>query len=285
MTKEEFEVIKASGEREPFNVEKLRSSLSRNGISDSEIDEIIRELNPLFRDGVTTQKIYREAYRLLRKRSARAAGRYKLKEAILELGPTGYPFERFISEIMIHLGFETEVGSIVQGDCVKHEIDVIAHKADQYFLVECKFHNKKENRCNVQVPLYIQSRFLDVKKNWTSQPGHEGQKHTGYVVTNTRFTDDAITYAKCVGLRLLSWDYPSKNGLKDHISRLNLHPVTCLNSLAKAEKDKLLKNDVVLVQQIARDQKILDKTGVDKRKINRIYKEAQEIVREKENSK
>jgi len=270
-------VTKASGEQEHFDESKLRRSLRNAGASDPVIDSITQSVKDLLVDGISTRKIYREAFRQLRAESQRVAGRYKLKEAILELGPTGFPFERFVAEILNRVGYKTEVGVKVQGDCVTHEIDVIAVKDDHYYMVECKFHNKKENTCNVHIPLYIQSRFLDVKNNWTRQPGHAGKEHTGYVVTNTRFTQDALTYGECIGLNLLSWDYPKNNGLKDVISRLNLHPITCLSALTKAEKALLTDKGIVLTVQLYENKNALNEIGMDQRKVNRVIKEAKAI--------
>lgn len=273
----QIHVTKASGDQEPFDESKLRRSLKSAGASDFIIDSITHSIKDLLVEGISTQKIYREAFRQLRTESQRVAGRYKLKEAILELGPTGFPFEQFVAEILNRVGYKTEVGVKVEGDCVTHEIDVIAVKDDHYYMVECKFHNKKENTCNVQIPLYIQSRFLDVKNNWTRQPGHAGKEHTGYVVTNTRFTQDALTYGKCIGLNLLSWDYPKNNGLKDVISRLNLHPITCLSALTKTEKSQLTDKGIVLTVQLYENKNALKEIGIDQRKANRVIKEARAI--------
>lgn len=273
----QIHVTKASGDQEPFDESKLRRSLKSAGASDFIIDSITHSIKDLLVEGISTQNIYREAFSKLRTESQRVAGRYKLKEAILELGPTGFPFEQFVAEILNRVGYKTEVGVKVEGDCVTHEIDVIAVKDDHYYMVECKFHNKKENTCNVQIPLYIQSRFLDVKNNWTRQPGHAGKEHTGYVVTNTRFTQDALTYGKCIGLNLLSWDYPKNNGLKDVISRLNLHPITCLSALTKTEKSQLTDKGIVLTVQLYENKNALKEIGIDQRKANRVIKEARAI--------
>ncbi|REL39028.1 ATPase [Rhodohalobacter sp. SW132] len=280
----QIHVTKASGEQELFDESKLRKSLKGAGASDDLIDMITKSVSNHLFEGISTRKIYREAFRQLRAESQRVAGRYKLKEAILELGPTGFPFECFVAEILNRIGYKTEVGVKVQGDCVTHEIDVIAIKDDHYYMVECKFHNKKENSCNVQVPLYIQSRFLDVKNNWTRQPGHAGKKHTGYVVTNTRFTQDALDYGKCIGLNLLSWDYPKDNGLKDVIGRLNLHPITCLSTLTKTDKEQLTEKGIVLTVQLYENKNALKEIGIDQRKANRVIKEARAICKSHSNN-
>lgn len=276
-------VTKASGEKEPFDEKKLRRSLASAGANDQIINQIAEGISDILYNGISTQKIYKEAFRLLRNYSNRFAGRYKLKEAILELGPTGYPFEKFVGELLKRLGYQTETGIMVNGNCVSHEIDVIAEKDDKHFMIECKFHNRKGHKCNVKVSLYIQSRFKDVERNWSSQPGHEDKQHQGWVVTNTRFTTDALQYGKCVGLKLLSWDYPENNGLKDLINHINLHPITSLSTLSNQKKKLLLEQNVVFCKQICEDKQVLKSIGLNNRKVNEVFKEAMDICNVKIN--
>lgn len=269
-------VQKASGELEHFDESKLRRSLDSAGADNEIINHIVDRIDEMLYDGITTQKLYREAFRLLKQHSSRSAGRYKLKEALLELGPTGYPFEKFIAELLNRLGYKTQVGQIVEGNCVSHEVDVIAENDDEFFIVECKFHNRKGHKCNVQVPLYIQARFEDIKIKLNHQPKNQSRKFHGWVVTNTRFTDDARQYSSCIDLRLLSWDYPKNNGLKDLIGRVNLHPVTCLSSLTKNEKQQLLERDIVFCQQLHEEGQLTG-IGINEQKKKQIVKEANEI--------
>jgi Holliday junction resolvase-like predicted endonuclease len=273
----QVQVTKYSGESEEYDESKLRSSLKNAGAEPVLVEYIVNLIREKLYDGISTKKIYQEAFKLLKSESNRTAGRYKLKEALFELGPTGFPFEQFIAELLNRLGYKTEVGVTVQGDCVTHEIDVIAEKDDHFILVECKFHNQKENRCNVKVPLYIHSRFQDVKRNWSSQPRHKNKSHNGWVVTNTRFTADAEKYGLCAGLELLSWDFPKRNGIKDLVERLNLHPVTCLSSLSDEEKKLLLDHNVIFCKQIYEDKNVLKAAGINPRNVNSIAKEATEI--------
>lgn len=270
-------VTKASGEQELYDESKLRHSLAGAGANQQEIDRIASTVSDILHEGISTQEIYKEAFHLLRQFSDRSSGRYKLKEAILELGPTGYPFEKFVGELLSRLDYNTQTGIIVEGDCVSHEIDVIAEKDDEHFMIECKFHNRKGHKCNVKIPLYIQSRFKDVEKNWSSQPGHRHKLHKGWVVTNTRFTEDALQYGTCAGLKMLSWDYPRHEGLKDLISNVNLHPITCLSTLHKQEKQFLLEQNVVFCMQLCEDNKLLDRLGLDSRQKNKIMKEARAV--------
>ena len=119
-------ITKASGESVPFSADKLKLSLERAGANEDEIDRIIEEISSELYEGISTKKIYRTAFNLLKKDSGHLAAKYHLKRAIMELGPSGYPFEKFIGEILRYQGYKTTVGEIVQGKCVNHEIDVIA---------------------------------------------------------------------------------------------------------------------------------------------------------------
>lgn len=270
-------IIKASGEKELFNEHKLRKSLVNAGATKEIIYDIIGSIQDILYDGISTQTIYKEAFRLLRNNSNGSATRYNLKQAILELGPTGYPFEKFVGELLNRLGYKTQTGVIVEGDCVSHEIDVIAEKDDDHFMIECKFHNRKGHKCNVKIPLYIQSRFKDVEKNWRKLPNHEHKFHRGWVVTNTRFTKDALQYGSCVGLKLLSWDYPKNEGLKDLINRINLHPITCLTSLQKKEKQALLNHDIVFCKQIYENKEVLNELKMNQRQQKKVLNEVNDI--------
>ncbi len=337
MNKRAVKITKASGESVPFSENKLRHSLQRSGATDSQIDFVVDQVNDLLYEGIPTGKIYRKAYEMLRKRSRSKAARYKLKKAIMELGPSGYPFEQFVGAIFEQQGFRSEVGVMVAGKCVAHEIDVLAHKNSKLILVECKFHNRPGVKCDVKVPLYIHSRFRDVvmsrngntsgdrveagrkshgnHKNDSSQYSHGSQdshnidsqknpvdrigknagsskndarilssedysEFEGWIVTNTRFTDDAISYGVCTGLVMLGWDYPNKSSLKHRIGLAGLHPVTCLSSLNRKEKEFLLDKGVVLCRMVPDELDLLRELGLSDARITKVERECDELVHE-----
>ena len=266
-------ITKASGEKAPFSPTKLRQSLERAGAGLAIVDLIIDEIEKQLVDGMSTKKIYSQAFSMLRKHSKPVAGRYKIKQAIMELGPTGYPFEKFVGEILKHQGYRTKVGVIVQGHCVTHEIDVEAEKDNKHFMVECKFHNRQGYKCDVKIPLYIRSRFEDVKTQWEKRKGHATKFHEGWVVTNTRFTEDAIRYGKCSGLILIGWDYPQQGSIRDRINLSGLHPVT----LSKAEKQKLIDKMIVLCKELCERPEILEEMGIAPSRVSKIIEEGTQI--------
>lgn len=260
--RQQIEIVKASGEKVYFSLEKLRRSLKRSGAKPVDVTQILAKVQDELYQGISTKEIYNRAYALLKKKKSHLASKYKLKRAIYELGPTGFPFERFIGAILNYSGYQTTVGQLTQGTCVSHEIDVIAHKNNETTIVECKFHGDQGLNCNVKVPLYINSRYQDVKAHWNANNKNGTDLKEGWVVTNTRFTKDAIKYGTCAGLYLLSWDFPKGNGLKDRIDRLGLYPITVSTLLTNREKQFLLSREVVLCRDLINDSFYLDHLGV-----------------------
>lgn len=275
----DIEIIKASGEKVKFSLNKLRRSLKRTGVNNSIIDDIINVVRDELYQGISTKEIYNRAFALLKKKQPFYASKYKLKNAIYELGPTGFPFERFVSAILKHDGYETSTDRVLQGICVKHEIDVVAHKNNETTVIECKFHGEQGLKCNVKVPLYINSRYQDVKTLWNSNKNNGTILTQGWVVTNTRFTEDALRFGKCVNLYLLSWDYPKHNGLKDRIDRLGLYPITVSNLLTNNEKQFLLSRDIVLCKDLIDDSFYLDHLGVSEVRKEKILTEIKNLCR------
>ena len=274
-----IQVIKGNGEKVLFDPEKLKQALSLSGAEIEEQENIIRQIASKLYDGISTRKIYQMAFDLLKKESLKIAGRYSLKNAIIEMGPTGYPFEVFVGKIFETMGYEVETGIIVQGKCIQHEVDVIARKPGEMIMIECKFHMDSSANSGVQVPLYVQSRYLDVRSVWEEQYG-KNIRYRGGVVTNSRFSDDAMNYGKCAGLVLISWNYPADTGLKYWIDKNKLHPVTCLISLNKKDKQFLLEKEIVLCNQLNENLNVLRDMGLTENQIKKIISEAENLIAE-----
>lgn len=269
-------VTKASGEIVEFSEEKLKLSLSRSGASPELIQNILDKLEPQLYDGIPTKEIYKKAYSLLSRRSLSSAGRYKLKKALMDIGPSGYPFEKFVSKLLQFQGYRTNVGIIVKGKCVDHEIDVIAEKNEELIMIECKFHNRSGMKSDVKVPLYINSRFYDIKHQNNYQI--DKKFNQCWVVTNTRFSDDAIQYGNCSGIKMIAWDTPKRGNLRDWISVARFHPITCLSRLKKSEIEALIEHDVILIRDIPHHKKILEKAIIPENRIIEILKEVEEVM-------
>jgi len=271
-------VKKNSGELAPFEFRKLRKALIRAGAKQNELSEIEEEIFFQLYEGITTRRIYQVAYNILKRKSKNAAGRYRLKKAIFDLGPSGYPFEKFIGRLFTNKGYNVTVGEIVQGRCVTHEVDVIAENDEEIIMVECKFHRQQGRKSDIKVALYIKSRFDDIYNKIKQSGQYPNKKFKGYIATNTRFTEDAISYANCANLNLISWSSASKNNLQDWVEGTNFHLITALSSATKKIKQKLLENDIVLCRDLIDKEKELYEIGIPNSIIKKIIKEAKLII-------
>lgn len=266
-------IIKANGDSVPFLSEKVVTSLMRAGASKQVAEEVAQTVEKKIQNGMTTKDVYSLAFHLLKKKGKRpVAARYSLKKAIMDLGPTGFPFEQFVAAVLEQRGYETHVGQTIQGACVSHEVDVVAKKENAHYFVECKFHGKKGYNTDVKVPLYIYARFLDIHDTFEHADETEDE-HQQWIVTNTRFSGDAKAYAKCKGIQLIGWRYPNEGGLETLVEEAGLHPVTCLTTLSEKEKQALLDKGIVLCKDLHQNETILAEISISKLKHQRILDE------------
>lgn len=272
-------IIKKSGEKTEFSLKKLKASLRHSGAEEHLVEEIANKVIKESHDDISTEEIYNRAFALLKKEKAVYAAKYKLKKAIYELGPTGFPFEKFIASMLYYSDYKVTTGVTLQGKCVSHEVDVVAKKENQYIIAECKFHSDEGRNCDVKIPLYINARYRDILNFYVGSEKSESPSH-GWVVTNTRFTGDAQQYGKCVGLYLLSWDYPKGNGLKDRIDQYGLYPITVSTLLSQREKQFLLSRDVILCKQLLNDVFYLDHLGISEIRKQNILQEIRALCKD-----
>jgi Holliday junction resolvase-like predicted endonuclease len=246
-----YHVIKADRTREPFSDQKVLASIKRAKIPHRMQADVLSHVKSKLYDGISTEEIYHHIISFLGTTSQPyIKARYSLKESIMMLGPTGYPFEDFISKLLEHSGYETKVRQILSGRCITHEIDVIAEKDGRTAIIEAKFHNNPGTRSEIQTALYTHARFEDVKQR--------NNIHEVWLITNTKATIDATTYAHCIGLKVISWDYPRGEGLRDMVERSGLHPITLLTSLSNSQKMTLLENHITLCKEIQKNPGVLD---------------------------
>jgi hypothetical protein len=259
---EKIMIRKASGVLEAFDIAKLEHSLRRAHASESLISKVVERINQNVEDGMTTHDIYHEAFSLLHKLEQPTAARYSLRRAIMELGPSGFPFERFVAEIFKARGYEAITDQIVLGKCVEHEVDVVAWKNDELIMSEVKFHNELGLKSDLKVVLYVKARFDDLGATTFNYGNTDRKLSAGWLVTNTKFSSSAIKYAECNDMKIVGWNYPADEGLKEMIDSANLHPITTLNSLSDHDKKLLLEKNIVLCKTIKDNPELLISTGL-----------------------
>ena len=264
-------VTKASGEKEKFDKKKIERTVIKAGASRQFADKIVREVEKKIYEGITTKEILKITLKLL-KDNPEVASRYDLKRAIMNLGPSGFPFEKFFAAILKNYGYETKVGVTMTGKATTHEVDIIAIKEKNY-MIECKYHNQLGTHTDSKVAMYTYARYLDLKNN------PENKIDLGWLVTNTKCTSHAIQYAEGVGLKITSWQYPKNENLQKLIMKKRLYPITILKSVNGSIKERLSQVSIVLARDFIDSnlEELKIKTHLPESILNKIIKEAREV--------
>ncbi len=266
------EIVKGDGTRELFNVLKLADSLARSGADADLANRVAERVAAVVADGMSTSEIYKNAFKILHREERAAAARYSMRRAILELGPTGFPFEDYMAELMRAKGYAVRTRVMVQGKCAPHEVDLVMEKDERTIGAELKFHNQPGYKTDIKIALYVRARFSDIEA--AHQQGTNSHIGEGWLVTNTKFTEHAIEYASCAGIGLLGWDYPAQGSLSDLIRETRVYPITVLTSLTRAEKSRLLSSQVSLCSAVVTDPASLERAGVPKRRVAHVVSES-----------
>lgn len=271
-------IKKASGQTEAFDITKLQTSLLNAGADEAAISHIAADITNWVYPGASTAKIYSRAFKILKRLKSSGASLYKLKKAISEIGPSGYPFEHFIGEIYKRRGFDVEVGIVIEGASVGHEMDVVASQGKIQILGECKYSVNQGFSVGIQVPLYVHSRVNDIIEKWEQEPQHKGKNYQTWIFTNGRFSADSIRYSKHTGIHLMGWDYPYDASLKLIIQREKLYPITILTNLTNDDKKHILSRGIVTCVQLQENPGILDRMDIPSRRRRYLYEELDSLM-------
>ncbi|MES2135155.1 MAG: restriction endonuclease [Patescibacteria group bacterium] len=269
-------IKKGDGTIEPFDVEKLVASLRRSGTDTTLAEQVAKRVGAGVKDGMTTTAIYQEAFKVLHKEERVSAARYSMRRAILDLGPTGFPFEKFIAALMHAKGYETSYGVTVQGRCIDHEVDVVMLKNGKAIGAELKFHNTPGLKTDLKTALYVRARYWDIQ--WGAEDRKEKAGiDEGWLVTNTKFTSKAIEYSNCSGIKLLGWSYPNGASLSDFIRETGVYPITILTTLSQSEKTRLLQAGITMCHMVMSDPDSLKSIGISEKKQSLVVEESKAI--------
>ena len=271
-------IIKADGSKEIFDPNRLVLSLKRSGAKDFAAEHIARTITDTVSPGTSSKEIYAHAFALLRREARPVAARYALRRALLELGPTGHPFEDFVSHLYRAEGWQVETRKVIRGKCVSHEVDFYASHTEQneFLAAELKYHNDPGYKTDLKVALYVKSRFDDIFACDASVRSCPIDR--GLLVTNTKFTSEAIAYAECSGVELLGWGYPTNNTLFMRMSRAKVYPITAITRLLRAEKRLLIDRGIIAVDEIVRDRRVLDPLHLPSERVGELLAEAEGLL-------
>lgn len=264
-------VTKSDGRQEPFSMAKFERSLKRAGVPKEHIRQVFGKIMPQIKPGISTQELYKETYQTLATLEQTCASRYSLKQALRMLGPSGFPFELLVGQLLEYQGYTTVRDQYIDGKCVSHEIDIVATKGDETMMVECKFHGRIGIKSDVKVTLYMKARFDDIAAK-------ESNKITQCMIaTNTQFTSEAISYAECVGLTLLAWGYPHNKGLESLIEENKLYPITVLSNIKKHDLAALIAAGIIFCKDLIENRQLLESKGLRPPVISDIIRQCKDL--------
>ncbi len=245
-----MEILKSSGEKEAFSKSKFCLSLKKAGAPENLVEEVCSKIGKELKPGMSTTQIFRKASQYLMKDDFIVATNYSLKRGIAELGPAGFNFEKFLSVVLSSLGYEVRLNQIMRGRCVTHEVDIVAYKDNEHFLVEAKYHNSSGLKTHIDVAMYADARLADIAFiEERKESSHNN--HKMWLITNTKFTKTAEKYGCCRGLKLTSWRSPAKENLKDIIMKNKLYPITVLPSVNKFAQEEFVRQNMMLARDLA----------------------------------
>ncbi|MEA3453240.1 MAG: restriction endonuclease [Patescibacteria group bacterium] len=245
----EIYVINLMGRKESFSSKKVFNSARRAGASEKLAQEIALKIQEEVFPGMKTSEIFKKVKQLLKQGDKSSSLRFSLKEAMRKLGPSGFPFEKYIGDIFSAQGFKILLNQKINGQYARHEIDFLAEKNKLLYVGECKFRMRPGERIDLGIILAIHSRFLDLQK------GNYFRKFKGYkikpiLVTNAKFSSQAKRYSKGVGIELLGWNYPLGKGLEYIIEEKGLYPITILPSLTSRLMEIFANEEMMIVQDV-----------------------------------
>lgn len=259
----DYYITKSSGEQQRFDEAKLYEYLLNSGVDKSLAGMAINEIENNISNISSTDDIYRSVAEYLKhQESLKNYFNFSLKRAVMMLGPSGHPFEHLVSDVLVAQGYRTEVGVTTLGECVTHEIDVIASKNNTQYFIECKFHNTTGTKTDIQVALYTYARFLDIKEAMHQHNKDEKTSYHPWLITNTKITNEVIDYGNCKNLKVTGWYLPNGEGLRDMIVNSHTHPITLLYHISPKKINNLISENIVTINSL--------KEAIHKDRVNHI---------------
>jgi len=273
-------VINSQGEQEPFSFRKVLKSARRAGASPNLAFEIASTIEKEVYPGIRTSEIFKRVKELLTKQDLRAGLRFNLKEGIRKLGPSGFPFEKYVAEIFLEMGFDVLLNQRLKGKCARYEIDFLAQKDKMIYVGECKYRVHPGERIDLKIALTNWARFLDLKQGEYLK-SFKGYQIRTIIVTNAKFTYQLIKYAKCVGeMDLLGWKYPKPKGLEYIIESHKLYPITILPSFRPSFLEAFGNQHLMLVGDVLSisEEKLSQRTRISQKRLSPLIKEAKVLL-------
>jgi hypothetical protein len=274
-------VTKADGTKQLFDKEKIVGTCLRMGATKAVAESIAEEIETMMYDGIETKEILRMIFRQLRKRRPSVKHQIDLRKALSLMNPAP-DFELFVQILLREHGYTVIPNQIIRGRCVEHEIDAIARKNGETFIVEVKHHFNYHTPTSLDVGRISRAVLEDVTEGF--KLGLNDLKiDRAMIVCNTKLSEHAKRYAECRGIYHIGWSSPPNNDLQTMIEEKQLYPITNLRRLTHMTKKKLVSNGIILLKQLTEKnpKELRRQTGIPKKNLESIIRKSTDILSRK----
>ena len=246
-------VINSRGEQEQFSLQKVEKSARVVGANPKLARKIAQQIERKIYNGIPTFEIFKEVKELLGQAQPAFGLKFSLKQAMRDLGPDGFVFEKYAGAIFREAGYAVKLNQFISGKCLRdYEIDFTAEKDGILKIGECKYHSQVSDlMVDQEVALANYARFADILQGkFALTKISQGKKIFSILITNTKFSTRAIQYSECSGVELWGWKYPVNKGLEVFIDQNKLYPITILPSFQKQWADVFNQRNIILAGDV-----------------------------------
>jgi len=249
-----LKVKKSTGKPQTFSQDKYIKALIRAGADPSTAKQALKTIKPKLYDLIPTSEIYQLTKQFLQQaKQERVYLLYQLREAVAQIDSIA--FEKYVAQVLRFWGYTTTWNVLVAGRCIEHQVDVVAKKDDQHLLVECKHHRRYHRDSGLGKILELSARLEDINQ-LNGQPTYSTEQPTiklkfsqAWLITNTKFSRHAITYAKCRRILLTGWKYGQILTLEQMVQESRIYPLT-LFGISYQESGQLAELDIITADDI-----------------------------------
>ncbi|MDQ1281036.1 MAG: hypothetical protein QG670_2300 [Thermoproteota archaeon] len=241
-------VTKADGSRQLFDREKVAKTCIRMGASKENANEIARKIELKVYDGIGSGKILQMIFRFLEKHRPMIRKVIDLRKSLSLMKPKP-DFERYIQILLQDRGYSISSNQIVKGRCAGHEVDAIARRNGETYIIEVKHHLNFHARTGLDESRIAWAILEDVIEAF-EQYMSDLKIDKAMIVTNTKFSDEAKFYGECKGIQQIGWRSSSDGGLQSWIEEKRLYPITYLKDLKVVDRERLSTSGIILLSQL-----------------------------------
>jgi ATP cone domain/Restriction endonuclease len=247
-------VTKADGSRQQFDRNKIVATCMRMGATRNEAEQIAGKIESRVYDGMSTAKVLQMIFQFIRRFKPQANRLYDLRRG-LSLMSSKPEFERFVQVLLANVGFDVDPNRVLRGKCIEHEVDAIARKNGVTYFVEAKHHYNYHAYTGLDESRIARALLEDVTEGFNLGLT-ELKVDKAMIVTNTKYSEQAVQYGACRNILQIGWSTPIDLGLRDIIQARNLYPLSCIKGLKTDARVQLVDSDIILISQLLAEETV-----------------------------